>query len=93
MYISLALSYIFCIMTAMNVVTFIRTKVFGCETQSAFADALGTTQASVSRWEAKGHIPGPMQPVIRSKAMARGEWCDSWFFEAPDEAFHAERPQ
>lgn len=67
----------------MNPVEHIRQNVFGCATQEAFARLLGTTQATVSRWEASGRIPGHKQALVRDKA---GElallWDDRWFFEA-----------
>jgi hypothetical protein len=68
----------------MNPVTYIRQKVFGCETQEAFADILGTTQASVSRWERDERIPGHRQSLVRDKARERGlDWRDEYFFEVP----------
>lgn len=71
----------------MNPVTHIRRQVFGCETQEAFAAVIGTTQATVSRWERWGRIPGHKQPVIRDAAAKSGfPWDDRWFFTAPEKA-------
>lgn len=68
----------------MNPVLHIRRQVFGCETQKAFADLVGTSQASVSRWELWGRIPGHKQPVIKEAAAKSGlPWDDRWFFTAP----------
>ncbi len=67
-----------------NPVTFIRESVFGCATQDQFAGLLGTTQASISRWEAAGRIPGLKQELIRDKARERGiAWDDRYFFSSP----------
>ena len=64
----------------MNPVTHIRKEVFGCETQGDFAAILGVTQATVSRWEASGRVPGHKQDLVRECAKARGAWDDRWFF-------------
>lgn len=67
-----------------NPVTHIRQQVFGCRTQEGFAVVLGTTQASVSRWERWGRIPGHKQSLVRSKAVELNlPWDDRLFFEAP----------
>lgn len=69
-----------------NPVVHIRESVFGCATQDAWAELLGTTQATVSRWETAGRIPGPKQELIREKARRRRiEWDDRWFFAVPAE--------
>ena len=62
----------------------IRTKVFGCSTQDEFGLLLGVTQATISRWEAWGRIPGHRQALVKAKAKERDlPWDDRWFFEAP----------
>jgi len=64
-----------------NPVVHIRTAVFGCKTQDAFAELLGTTQPTVSRWETWGRIPGHRQGLVREAARKRGiSWDDRWFF-------------
>lgn len=71
---------------ALNPAIFIRTQVFRCASQQDFAALLNTTQASVSRWEAAGHIPRPKQEAVRTAARTRHlSWEDSWFFEVPQE--------
>lgn len=70
----------------MNPVEHIRTSVFDCKTQTAFAEVLGVTQATVSRWEAAKRIPGPKQELVRREATKRGAWNDNWFFAVPAEA-------
>lgn len=68
-----------------NPVVFIRETVFGCKTQHEFATLLGTTQASVSRWEGAGFVPGRHQHVVRQKAGELNlKWDDRWFFAVPD---------
>lgn len=75
-----------------NPVTYIRQEVFGCKTQEGFAVLLGTTQASVSRWEQSGRVPGHKQPLIKSKAKDLDlTWDDRWFFEAPSSPSQVER--
>lgn len=67
-----------------NPVTRIRQTIFHCATQEAFAVLLGTTQATVSRWEQWGRIPGHRQSLIRGKAETMSlAWDDRWFFEVP----------
>ena len=68
----------------MNPVTHIRETVFGCKTQGEFALILGTSQATVSRWEEAQRVPGHRQAEIREKALERGAWDDRWFFTAPE---------
>ncbi len=77
----------------MNPVRFIRKNIFGM-TQQAFADAIGSTQPSVARWEGTGRFPAEHQDIVRLKGKAicaeRGEdWDDSWFFEVPPEQLTA----
>lgn len=66
----------------MNVVAHIRKYVFGL-TQSAFAEMAGTTQSTVSRWEAGEFEPNRKDlERIRGAALERGvAWDDRWFFE------------
>lgn len=73
----------------MSTMAYIRKQVFGV-TQGAFAEIAGTTQGTVSRWEA-----GELEPTreqlerVRGEAISRGlEWEDSWFFERPAEQSH-----
>lgn len=67
-----------------NPALFIRTKVFGCESQQAYADLIGVSQASVSRWEQCGRVPGHRQGRIREKAHELSlTWDDRYFFEVP----------
>lgn len=62
----------------------IRRNVFGCATQQAFADLLGVTQATVSRWEVDGFISRRGQKAMRSAAETRGiGWDDRWLFMVP----------
>lgn len=71
-------------MRAMKPIEYIRKRVFGVS-QAAFGEIAGTTQASVSRWEAGELHPGLEEMErIRSEALARGnEWDDSLFFATP----------
>jgi transcriptional regulator with XRE-family HTH domain len=68
----------------MQPITHIRKSVFGL-TQAAFAEVAGTTQATVSRWEAGEFEPDRDDLArIRSAALERDlPWDDRWFFEAP----------
>jgi len=67
-------------------ITHIRTKVFGCPTQAAFADLIGVTQPTVSRWENGVEPDRGAMARIRDAAVARGlEWDDRLFFEVPQE--------
>lgn len=62
----------------------IRTRVFRV-TQHEMAAIVGTTQASVSRWE-KGQLSPDLAQLgrIREAAAKRGlPWDDSWIFEVP----------
>ena len=71
---------------AMSPATFIRRHVFRCETQAAFAELIGVTQATVSRWESEGRISRSGQDRIRAKAAELAiKWMDGWFFSAPPE--------
>lgn len=66
-----------------NPVQFIRRHVLGLS-QTKLAEALETTQASVSRWEKVGKFPTEVQPKVRQMGRAkRADWSDSWFFEVP----------
>jgi transcriptional regulator with XRE-family HTH domain len=71
----------------MRPISHIRTSVFGL-TQLEFAELAGTTQATVSRWEAGEFSPSSDNlKRIREAALARNiEWDDSWFFDAPQAA-------
>jgi predicted transcriptional regulator len=71
----------------MNTIQHIRKRVLDVS-QSGLAEIAGTTQASVSRWEA-----GELQPdlehlrAIRDAVRKKGVvWDDAWFFDAPKEA-------
>lgn len=68
-------------------ITHIRTKVFGCPTQEAFAKLIGREQSTVSRWES-GMEPDRASLVrIRQAALDRGlAWDDRLFFEVPQES-------
>lgn len=52
--------------------------------QRELADIAGTTQASVSRWEAGEQEPSLSEMAkIREAARAQGiQWDDRWFFDA-----------
>lgn len=75
----------------MTPVEHIRRHVFDL-TQAAFAGIAGTTQASVSRWEAELQEPDRDEMgLIRAEAIRRGlSWDDRWFFEVPSVSDHAE---
>jgi transcriptional regulator with XRE-family HTH domain len=65
-------------------ITNIRVKVFGCPTQAAFADLIGVTQPTVSRWENGVEPDRAAMARIRDAAIERGvEWDDRLFFEVP----------
>lgn len=68
----------------MNPLFYIRKKLFDVS-QSAFSEIAGTTQATVSRWEAGELEPGRDEMSrIRDEAAKRGlPWNDCMFFEAP----------
>jgi len=76
------------IMRAMRPIEHIRKSVFKM-TQAAFADAVGVTQATVSRWD-NGMEPGRDDlEQIRKVARERDlEWDDRLFFEVPEGADH-----
>jgi len=65
----------------MTPVEFIRKSVLGL-TQAELAGELGTTQATVSRWETAGTFPADAMPKIRALASNK-PWSDTWFFEVP----------
>lgn len=62
----------------------IRKSVFGV-LQKEFADIAGTSQGTVSKWEAGELAPDRDQlEKIRKEAIRRElDWDDSWFFETP----------
>lgn len=64
---------------------FIRTNIFKVETQKAFADLIGCTQAEISRFENEERpISTRVQKLIREKAAELGiPWDNNWFFEVP----------
>lgn len=79
----------------MHPIEHIRTEILKV-TQGAFAGIAGTTQATVSRWEAGELEPGRKEMArIRAEVMHRGlAWDDRWFFESPPTApEHAETEQ
>lgn len=66
----------------MKPITHIRKKVFGMS-QAQFAEALGVSQSTVSRWDSGTAVPTQTEmEAIRELASKRSiEWNDSWFFE------------
>lgn len=67
----------------MNPIRFIRTQLFDLS-QSEFANLIGRTQASVSRWESGGPFTNEDMAAIRSAALERDiAWNDQIFFEVP----------
>jgi hypothetical protein len=76
-----------------NPVVYIRRDLFGCASQDYFAILLGTTQATVSRWERWRRVPGHRQEQVRAAARERGlAWDDRFFFEVPSAAAAPVRP-
>ena len=71
----------------MSEMAHIRRDVFKV-TQRAFAQIVGATQGTVSRWEAGEFEPSREQlSRIRDEARRRGlKWDDAWFFEQPPQA-------
>ena len=71
----------------MNPISYLRKKVLKV-TQAEMARIAGTSQTTVSRWEAGELDPGMGQlRAIREAALARGvEWNDGWLLEAPGPA-------
>lgn len=76
----------------MRPIEHIRKQVFDVS-QSVFGEIAGTTQASVSRWEAGEQEPGLEEMArIRTEARTRGiQWDDRWFFEDPAPVGEPER--
>jgi DNA-binding transcriptional regulator YiaG len=71
-------------MSAVTPIQHIRSSVFGCATQAAFADIIDVSQATVSRWENGVEMDRAAMARIRNAAHERGiAWDDSWFFEVP----------
>jgi transcriptional regulator with XRE-family HTH domain len=71
----------------MSPIEHIRREVFQVS-QAVFGEIAGTTQASVSRWEAGDQEPG-LEEMARIRAEAHRRqiaWDDRWFFEAPGPA-------
>lgn len=68
----------------------VRKRVFGIS-QAELAAIAGTSQGTVSKWEAGELEPDREQlGLIRSAALARGlEWSDAWFFEPAPSEVHA----
>jgi len=69
----------------MRPIEHIRKEIFRVS-QALFGEIAGTTQASVSRWEAGEQEPGLEEMArIRCSATERGiRWDDRWFFELPE---------
>ena len=65
----------------------IRVEVFRLK-QTEFAEAIGVTQPTVSRWES-GALHPSMNDLAKIRDLAKARsvlWNDSWFFEAPKAA-------
>jgi transcriptional regulator with XRE-family HTH domain len=74
-------------MSDVSPITHIRTKVFDCPTQEAFAKLIGCQQSTVSRWESGMEPDRASLARIREVAIERGiQWDDSLFFEVPQES-------
>jgi transcriptional regulator with XRE-family HTH domain len=69
----------------MKPITFIRQHVLKL-TQRCLADVAGTTQATISRWEAGELTPSTehMERIRDAASRAGVEWDDRWFFEIPE---------
>lgn len=68
----------------MSPITYIRTQILSL-TQAEFAALIGTSQATVSRWELGRFQPNALWLArIRTVVKARGlPWNDEWLFEPP----------
>lgn len=74
-------------MRQMNAIRHIRKNVFRIN-QAEFASLAGVTQATVSRWEAEGHVGPSLDELRRIRAAAvtrKLDWNDHWLFAAPAE--------
>lgn len=73
-------------MPRMNAMLSIRRRVFGMS-QSAFAEAIGVNQSTVSRWENDELQPSldEMARIRDQGAKHRKDWSDGWFFEVAPE--------
>jgi transcriptional regulator with XRE-family HTH domain len=68
----------------------IREKIFGYRTQQEFADAVGYTQAQISRFENGLAFSAEAQARIQKHAADRGlAWDNNWFFRVPNPAVTA----
>lgn len=62
-----------------NPVTYIRRHVFKCETQREFAEILGTTQVTISRWEKWRRVPYNKWDMVLQAARDRNiKWKRKW---------------
>ncbi len=68
----------------------IRRNIFEVS-QAEMATIAGTSQATVSRWEAGQLYPSlPQMEAIRSEASRRGlPWDDGWFFSGAPQRAHS----
>jgi len=68
---------------------YIRKHVFGFSTQREFAEALGYSQAQISRLEDGMAFSSEAQGRIRAYANLKSvSWDNNWFFEVPRNASH-----